>query len=371
MFLKVIILLLLLFYMLCLRRIYHTEGTIGYNRARRNYAIFAAVLLILQSGLRDVSVGSDTYRYMVTFDEYVKWSWPQVGRNFFEVYQLGEGKDAGYQFVVKLFSLFSIDFQFYLLFVAALFFSSLMIIIYDNTKRFEDIWLAVLLYFAIFYVFFSVTGIRQTIATSFCLFAYRFVVRRKLLPFVLCVCCAAFVHKTALVFLPYYWISNYKNVKVVFVCSVCLFPVMTLIGYQFTTQLAIWSGSENYIGYADEGSRGAINLILLYFLISFVVFEKYREDLDFLIKNRFIFNAISIGLVLFPLSFNSPNLVRLVQYYSIFLLVFMGYVGMSKPNYPKLLTMSCLIGALLYKIVQTPDEYAFYWEHFVPKTSVF
>lgn len=366
MYLKVIILIVTFLYMISLKNQYRQVGSIGYEKARKKMAIFVAILLILQSGLRHLYVGPDTVQYFSHFSEDIRLSWGAIFQNFFNVYQLGEGKDAGYAVIEKLFSLVSVDYQCYLLFVATAIFTPMIILVYKNTKRIEDIWFALLMYYALFYHFFSVTGIRQTLATALCLVSYKYIKERRLFVFSAIIIIAAFIHKTALIFFPFFWISEIRKVKMLFLIVTLSFPIMTVIGYEFTTYLALLSGSENYIGYADEGSRGAINLILFYFAVGAIAFWKYRKDNTFLKENSSVFNAFSIGLFLFPLSFNSPNLVRLVQYYSIFILVFMGYINAQKNKFPNKLILSLLILALTYKIVTTGDEYAFFWEYFMP-----
>ena len=367
MYLKVIILIVSLLYLLLLKQQYKQVGTLGYENARKRYAVFVAILLILQSGLRHLYVGPDTIQYYSHFCDDIKLSWKDVFYNFFNVYQYGEGKDAGYAVIEKLFSLVSVDYQCYLLFVATAIFTPMIILVYKNTKRIEDIWFALLMYYALFYHFFSVTGIRQTLATALCLVSYKYIKERRLFVFSAIIIIAAFIHKTALIFFPFFWISEIRKVKMLFLIVTLSFPIMTVIGYEFTTYLALLSGSENYIGYADEGSRGAFNLILFYFIIGSITFLKFRKSKDFLEENKSIFNAFSMGLFLFPLSFNSPNLVRLVQYYSIFVLIFMGFINIPQSKYHKNMILFLLISALVYKIIGTSDEYAFFWEYYVPK----
>lgn len=367
MYLKVIILIVTLLYMFFLKQQYKQVGTLGYEKARKRFAITIAILLILQSGLRHLYVGPDTIQYYSHFCDDIKLSWGDIFHNFFNVYQYGEGKDAGYAVIEKLFSLVSTDYQCYLLFVATAIFIPMIMLVYKNTERFEDIWLALLMYYALFYHFFSVTGIRQTLATALCLVAYKYIKPRRLFMFSAIIIIAAFIHKTALIFFPYYWISEIKKVKILFLIAIISFPIMTVMGYEFTTYLALFSGSENYIGYADEGSRGAFNLILFYFIVGCITFLKFRKNNVFLEKYRSVFNAFSMGLFLFPLSFNSPNLVRLVQYYSIYVLILIGFINIPKNKYPKNMILLVLISALFYKIIETSDEYAFFWEYYVPK----
>ena len=135
MHLKIIILILILLYMLILKRQNNLVESSGYIKARKKLAVFTAILLIIQSGLRHVGVGSDTYNYFCHFEEDIRLSWSMIFQNFIDVYQLGVGKDAGYAVFEKLFSIMSSDYQVYLVFVAALFFSPVLYLIYIFTMR--------------------------------------------------------------------------------------------------------------------------------------------------------------------------------------------------------------------------------------------
>lgn len=367
MYLKIIILIIVLLYMLILKMQYKQVGSNEYNKARKRLAVFTAILLILQSGLRHVGVGPDTYQYMLSFQEHIQWSWRQVFQNFNDVYLYGEGKDAGYSLLMKVFSLFSTDYQIYLIFVAIAIFVPMLRFVYKNTERLEDIWFALLLYLTLFYSFFSITGIRQALATGLCLWSVEYIKEKKLFRFLLLMGISALIHKSSLLFLPFYWIAQVKKTRVLFVLMLCSFPIMVSLGNAFTLQLAIISGSEDYLAYAEQESVGAINLILFYFVIAFVGYIRYWKENEWLKKKSYIFNAISLGVFFLPLTLNSANLVRVVQYYSIFLLVFVGYVlapvdDVRMKPIIKLMQI-LLIGALIYKLFSTPVDYAFFWQN--------
>lgn len=366
MYLKVIILIVTLLYLFLLKQRYKQVGTLGYEKARKRYAIFVAILLILQSGLRNVGIGADTYQYMISFYEKIQWSWQHVFQNFIDVYQYNEGKDAGYVLLVKVFSVFSSDYQVYLVFVAMVVFIPMVYFIYKNTEKAESLWVALLLYQALFYSFFSITGIRQALATGLCLLSVEYIKKKKILQFISLIIVGAFIHKSCLLFLPFYWIAQIKKTKLLFISVICTFPVMLYLGKEFTLQLAIISGSENYLGYAEQETAGAYNLTIFYFMISFIGFIKYWKDKDWMTERRYIFNAISLGIFFLPLTFNSANLVRAVQYYSIFILVIIGYIIFSnKGKNIKGITSVIqffLIIVLLYKLFTTPTDYAFFWE---------
>ena len=94
------------------------------NRNRKNYIIFICIILILQSALRHVAVGADTYAYYLKFEEIKLTSWQEIWENFRSVYVLGEGKDAGYPLIQKVFQFFSGEYRIFLFFVAVIFFAS-------------------------------------------------------------------------------------------------------------------------------------------------------------------------------------------------------------------------------------------------------
>lgn len=353
--------------MLILKGQYREIGSYEYNKARKRLAFFTAILLILQSGLRHVRVGPDTYQYMLNFQNRIQWSWYQVFQNFVDVYLYGKGKDAGYTFLVKVFSLFSTDYQIFLMFVAIVVFVPMLRFVYKNTERLEDIWYALLLYLTLFYSFFSITGIRQAIAAGLCLWTVEYIKEKKLFYFLLFIVVGGLIHKSCLLFLPFYWIAHFNKPRVMFIGMLCLFPVMVYMGNKFALQLAIISGSENYLDYAKQESIGARNLILFYFLISIVGYIRYWNESEWITKKSNIFNAISLGIFFLPLTLNSANLVRVVQYYSIFLLVFIGYIVAPPIDVQKVffvqLVKIFLLGALLYKLFNTPVDYVFFWQN--------
>ena len=93
------------------------------------------------------------------------------------------------------------------------------------------------------------------------------------------------------------------------------------------------------------------------------------KDKEWMERNSYIQNAVSLGIFFLPLTLNSANLVRVVQYYSIFLLVFVGHVvrtGDFKRNILLYNTVRyVLVGVLTYKLLTTPADYAFFWQDMI------
>ena len=92
------------------------------DKSRRRYIIFSAIVLGLQSALRNVAVGADTYNYYLKFEAVKNTTWFEVFRSFPDTYLYGDGKDPGYLLLEKIFQVFSGEFRVFLFFIAIVFF---------------------------------------------------------------------------------------------------------------------------------------------------------------------------------------------------------------------------------------------------------
>ncbi|MCU6769105.1 EpsG family protein [Barnesiella propionica] len=335
---------------------------------RKWFVVFICFLFILQSGLRNFAVGADTYAYYLKFENIKYESWDSILKNFYEVYIGKEGKDAGYPLLQKIFQVFCEDYQTFLFLVAVFFFGALGHFIYKNTEHIRDAVFAFILYQALFYSFFSITGTRQTIATAFTLLSFEFIKRRKLIPFIFLIFCGMFVHKSALLFFPFYFIANVKQSRLLYWSSILSFPVLVVLGRQFALQLAILSGSDNYLGYAEDTTRGAWGFTTLFMGIVLLGLMMYKKAITYYpFANRF-YNAISMAVLFVPLTFTSAALMRVVQYYSIFLLLFvpvlLNTISIQNPRI-KYLIFIVVVAILIMKIISSNYTYGFFWDSMV------
>ena len=339
------------------------------NVRRKQYIIFVCILLILQSGLRNVAVGPDTFQYKRTFESISMWTWTDVWQNFISVYVEGIGKDAGYSLFVKLFTQFiSIDYQIYLLCVAIIFFTSFGYFLYANTKKIRDIVYAVLFYQVFFYTFFSITGIRQTIATAICLWSYnKCVKQQKIIPFLIYMFIASMIHQSALLFVLFYFIANYKNSRRLFKIVLIMLPFLFAGAKVFTSKLASLAVTDTYLGYADETTSGAWGFSIFYVSLILIGYIRYKNITNRDSEAYRVYNAVTLGLFFLPLTFVSAALMRVVQYFSFFCVLFFSLI-FDKEEYKNCRIWDVLemlfVMLLLYKLcTSTGNEYAFFWEY--------
>ena len=92
------------------------------NRSLRvPYIIMASIVLALQSGLRHLAVGQDTYIYSVYYEQVKKQSWAEIFSAVIGHFQTGAGKDPGYLVFQKLAQIIAPNFQLFLILVAIIF----------------------------------------------------------------------------------------------------------------------------------------------------------------------------------------------------------------------------------------------------------
>lgn len=348
---------------------YYSQGLtlLNQDHRRKQYVIFVCILLILQSGLRHLSVGTDTFAYKIMFDDVKFTRWEQIWQNFYDVYVLGEGKDAGYPLLEKLFQIFFPEYQIFLFAIAIFFFGSLGQFLYRNTQRIGDILISVCLYQALFYSFFSITGIRQTIATAFTLLAYKYIQDKRLFLFIIFICIAAFIHKSALIFLPFYFIAKFRYSRWLLIGATISVPFIFPIARRFATILASLSASETYMKYAEsdyETSGAQVFFIFMLLIALATIFKSKSIIYNKRINAEPIINAFSLALIFTPLTWVDPSLMRVVQYYSIFsmlLLPILIDIYSPQKKYKNFITSICILLFCLV-LIQRASNYAFFWD---------
>ncbi len=343
----------------------NNDLTIDSAKNRTYLVYFVSLILILQSGLRNVAVGADTYNYYNDFNQTATLTWEDVYDKFVYYYTLGLDKDPGYYALQKFVHVFTDNFQIYLFLIAIIFFSALANFLTNNLYKTTDIILAYILYVCLFYPFFSITGIRQTVATAVLLYSYNFVKSRKLIFFLICILIASTLHKSSLIFLPFYFLSNIKNVKRNYWVSLMIFPLLMIFNRELTGYLTAIGGYEEF---GEFEGAGTITFTSFLLLVALVTSFKMKRILQLPGNNVPSLNALTIALILTPLTWINPSAMRVVQYFSIFLLVLIPNIIQSYKYESKKLKefIWCvtLLTLLLLLIKSSWDtEYKFFWQH--------
>ena len=331
---------------------------------RKEYIFIISVVLILESGLRNWAVGADTYAYYLGYEETRLYSWSFIQQITLNYYVHGIGKDPGYVAFVKLSQYVLPHYQLFLLSIASIFFLSLANFIYKNTERLSDAVYAYVLYSCLFFGFFSLTGHRQTIATAAALYGYELIKKRKMLTFFLLIILASSIHKSVLIFLPFYFIAPLKETVLFCWGGLLLFPLLMVFRTQFSQILKDMSGYGEY-GIYEGANTSTFTLMLL--LVTVVSLWRIKIVLLENEKIRPVYNAFIFAVYFTPLTFVNPSAMRVVQYYSIFMLLLLpsvinSFTVESKSTGRVVYFMSLSLLVFLFINANMYSEYKFFWQ---------
>jgi hypothetical protein len=337
-----------------------------YEQRRKEYVWFIMLLLALQSGLRNWNVGPpDTMQYYRRWDQVRSTSWKEIFDSLF----FGVEKDPFYTFFQKVIQVFSENFQFFLLVVAAIFMIALGNFVLKNTTRISHAVLAFMIYMGYYYGFFSITGIRQTLATALLLWSYEYVKKEKIIPFTILVLFAALFHISALVFLGLYFVAKIKP-KFVFGVALFGFPFFMIFKNDLAVLFLKYSTLEDrFAAFAEQYYRGG-SLILTTFQVLLAIYALTIINKVIAIGPKIdkMYNTFALALFFLPLQWVNPSAGRIAQYFAIIIMVWIPYIidatadGSEKTR--KLLYTLAVISFFFLTLfsIEGIDEYKFFWQ---------
>ncbi len=137
---------------------------------------------------------------------------------------------------------------------------------------------AIFFYYTIGLFAFSMAGLRQTLAMSICLFSYTAIKERRLLRFLLLIGLAFLFHRSAVFFLPAYFIANVKwKFNTVF-GTLSLYALVCLFFNRIYEYIAGWLDYD--YGIENTGNGGIFLIILMIISVLALIYRKKLLDLN-------------------------------------------------------------------------------------------
>lgn len=281
----------------------------------KNYMILCGFLITVLSAFRSPYVGSgDSYAYVLSYKSLQNYD------SFKEFYDLRLSdydllsSEAGFYYFMWLLGRVFKDGQ------MALISSSIVItwatcrFIYRNSV---DAPLSLMIYVCLTMFMFNMQGMRQAMAMSICLFAYEFAKDRKLIPFVLTVLLAMLFHKTAMCFIPVYFLPKLKNnignwLFYIFGLILCLLFVDEIIAGYYELS------GEDYSGNA-AATGGGLFVVLLY--LGGIVLTLCRPRILGKDTARIAFLGTLVGAVAYISRYVGSDILERVSYYYYYFLI--------------------------------------------------
>ena len=325
---------------------------------KKAFCAIACIQWVMVSGFRSAYVGADTMNYRRLFYLVENTSWNKIFNNILFYIRGGEIIDPGYALFVKLFQVFSTNYQVYLIFIALVFMVPMAIWIYKNSSM---PCLSFVIFSTLFYSFYAVTGIRQTIATAFVVFiGYELIKKKKTISFLIVVFISFFIHKSCVCFLPFLFFAHKKITKAyvgIFSAIVIAFlslgkslyaPFAEFIGYEIA--------EDEYIG----DTYTYIFVVSLIMIASLVLYRYIKvnvsED-----KFRAMYNAMLFATAFTLLTMRNQGFMRVQQYYALFLMILVPEIIKAFGKRWQPLVYLIGVGVLILKLVLNNPFYEFFW----------
>lgn len=312
----------------------------NYKRPRINaFLIFVVGTFI--NGFRSVSFGIDNPAYIDYFEAHsylsLSESWERVLTQ--------TGKDPFYYFLGNVFSKMGFSYRGWFVFIAIIYMGGFCYVMGRYSKNY---FMSVLFLLSQSYFYFSMTGLRQTMAMGICFLAFDFACRKKIFPFLFCVILASQFHSSALIFLIIYPIKNLKFTAVqwwaiAIASTVALFAPGII--NSLVEQLAWDDNLTNYASVTTGLSIAGfiIQIAVLGFCVFFQRVDKKNEE-----QRRPWLNALMLGLVFQAFVINIDNIFRMSMYFSVYGAITIPEAISLQRNWRNRILLYMIVGCVLF-----------------------
>ena len=218
-----------------------------------------------------------------------------------------------------------------------------------------------LIFSVLFYAFFAITGHRQTIATALIVFwGYKYIKERKLLKFGILAFVAFLIHKSSIVFVPFYFIANIQITPLYVAIAIVSIIVVAMLGKPLYGACAeILGFDEKAINYEVGGAETYATILVFVCLVVLLFYRYYKNRVPY---PEHIFNITLLTLLSSLLVFQNQSFMRIQQYYSLFLMISLPEIVLCFDKRGKnMVYCSAILVLIAYLIINNP-QYKFFWQ---------
>ena len=270
-------------------------------------------MLSLFAGMRSYEVGTDTINYTYQYNQ-------SVG---FAPYVFDDNVEKGYQIFDAIILSFTHNY-FWLLFLSAFFivYSYLRLI-----KTYSISYLSsVIIYITLGFYTFLFNGLRQALAIAITTYSIKYLLEKKLLPYVIICLLASIFHISALIMIPFYFLLN-LNLKPVYKI-LSIFIGSTILSSQIIQYMA--QSNERYEGYTEGGKFGGLYTLGFYLILALFIFFTNRtskiDNENFQKLSEFYYMGVALLIPVALLGTNPSGPQRIISYFSWSLIIILPFV---------------------------------------------
>lgn len=293
------------------------------EKKNNSISVFFLLMFILLS-LRNTKCGIDliNYKYYFKMDSQMSFN------NIIEFYSMNG--EVLYHLFNKAVAVITDNFQILLTLIAAICLLPIAIL-YKKESENPILTIALFLTVAPFSMFFS--GLRQSIAMAIVIIAFKFIKKKKLIPYIIMIIIASGFHQSAIFMLILYPLYYAKITKKWLLFIIPLMIAIFIFRNQiFSTIITLSSRyAERYSVITSTGAYSILILLILFDIYCFIFTDKDKENQEFIGLRNFLLLATYIQV------FASINSVVMRINYYILLFV------------PILIPMVCNSSSIKYK----------------------
>lgn len=285
-------------------------ATLNLRGGKLAFQVFATVSLWVVIAFRDFGFGPDTTGYIARYESLQYDSLAEVASRILD----SSEKDPIFYLVAKIISDFGASPRMWLAILAAVFSISLGYAVYRYSP---EPFLSYVVVVSLGFLYFSMTGLRQTLAMSVLLWSYGALRDRRPVRFLLLVVLASAFHSAALVFVLAYptakWRLGWRQVTIVVVALLAAFAAEDVVR-QLVLDLA-WT--EQLAGYSDRTtalslSGFVISLFVVLFCLAFKS-QTLQEDP----KGLAFYNLLILGTAFWATAIVIAEMFRLAYMFNL------------------------------------------------------
>lgn len=334
------------------------------NDQSKAFLMVYVTFLALFVGMSDMFGGYDRYIYGEVFDSIADTT--TMGGGYGRAFAIFFPSEQGYVLLNIVLSWFTANRYVFILLITLITYTCL----YQSLRRYCDNYPYAVMLFLGLWFFFSFTYLRQVLGATVAWLSIRYILKRQLLKFLIVWFIAYKIHKSALLFLPLYFIPIKKYSPMTILCV--MFVLLILGISPLPNALFMAYGDVNSMVEKNAQCNASASFRVEYFLEAafflYVIIRNYN-----LIPNRRV-NVLMLNMALVfcgTLLFfiRSENGGRLSWYYMIGIISTLTYLCTQSERKPLLAPMMIVVSLLLYMRIymawQMPLGYLYPYKTFL------
>lgn len=236
------------------------------------FLILSFIPLLFLIGFRDISVGVDTESYVQAFYRVINDTLTSADKKW-----LG----YGYVFICKIVGTIFGDSYVFLNFVVGFLTLFFLYKTIWNNSEIPSLSLYILFSMCLYYQTFNQA--RQMLAIAILFYSIQYIKKEQFKKYVFFVLIATSIHESAIVFLPFYFISRIDIKKK----YIFIYFIMAILGYVFFDKISLFISNTTYgkiyqkTDYYKEENSSILNLIVrIIMLVAALIFSKITLKKD-------------------------------------------------------------------------------------------